>query len=98
MVLSILDDSFHIASSHELSDLVGLSLMFTEVKDCDDVEVRTQTAHGLGLAGDSGASYLVEALGLSVLMRAKTTSLSRSPSWARYASFRAAAQLCRYPA
>ena len=64
MVVSILDDSLHIAAAHELGDHIGLAFVLAQVEHSDDVGMGAEAAHGLGFLGDAGAGDFVQTLGL----------------------------------
>ena len=63
-VAGVLDHTFHVAAGRNGQDEVGLAVLFPDVVDGDDVGVRAEASHGLGLAADTGAGGFVEALGL----------------------------------
>ena len=64
VVSGVFDDSFHVATTHQLGDHVGLIRFLTKVEHGDDVRMGAEAAHGLGLAGDAAAGDIVQALGL----------------------------------
>ena len=64
VVRSRVNESFDIASAHQLSHHVGLVLFLAQVEHGHDVRVGAQTPHGLSLSLDAGAGGVVQALGL----------------------------------
>ena len=64
VVLCVLYHPFHVPAAHQFSDHVGLVLFLAQVKDRNDMGMRAQAPHSLGLTSDTGAGGLVQALGL----------------------------------
>ena len=64
MVLSFLNDSFHISTVHQFGDHVGLILVPSQVEDGDDVRMGAQSSHSLGFSADAGPGGFVQTLGL----------------------------------
>jgi hypothetical protein len=64
VVGGLVDDVLDGAALHELLDDVWLAVLVADVVNGDDVRVRAEAAHGLGLAADAGQAGGVQALGL----------------------------------